>query len=257
MTNLAFKGETPAKKVNRAFVWLQHRRLLKPRTFLNTPHVFLASRCAGDVDTLLGMKVPPENVWAVEKDRDEYEHLFERQDRQKFSLYTEKVELVAARFKSELRSVYLDYCGNLQGTKGTTARVVSRLPPRTALSVTVFLGREHNAPVDREAALLQEIRAHTHHAVTLVQSVLYVSLDSATYSSPMGTWTFYLGPWPSRSKMQFDLTSYSTGELKRLVSSQGLVSSLWEEKLAVCQIRSRAATQANITRRPIRSRRRH
>jgi len=249
MTSIAYKGETPAKSVNRNLVWFQHQRLLKPSVFATHPHVFLASRCAGDVNTLLAMGVPAENVWAVEKDHNEYRHLLDSQEKQKFTLYTEKVELVAQRFPSKLHSVYLDYCGNLEGTRRTTERVVSRLPARTALSVTLFLGREQNTPEDREAALFQKIRQSTEHVVTLVQSVLYVSLDTTTYHSAMGTWTFYLGPWASRSKMKFNLTTYSTKDLKQLSSDPVAVADLWKEKLLAAKVRSKAAVKANQTRR--------
>lgn len=241
-----YKGETPSKSITRSFVWLQHGRLLK-RRFKSTPHVFLASRIAGDVATLRGMMVPPAHIWAVENQRVEFEKLFDRCEREGFHLYTEKIEsVVASNADANIRSVYLDYCGNLDGTAVTTRRVVAQLPAHSVLSVTLFLGRERAKPESRENALLRLIREHTRHQVTVVQSVLYLSTTDDFKVSPMGTWTFYIGPASSQAKMRFDLHEYSCDDLRHL--SADAVRVLWQGRLKLAENRSKGAVKANLTR---------
>lgn len=244
-----YKGEYPSKMLTRSFVWRQHQRLLK-RAFKTTPHVFLASRVAGDVDTLRDLGVPGHNIWAVEKDREQYEPLLERYKREGFRLFPQKVETLMSARAAEVRSVYLDYCGNLQGTARTTRRVVATLPEGSAVSVTLFLGREHERPGDREAGLLQQFRESTAHQVTLVQSISYLSYHSADgpFGTPMGTWTFYLGPLMSRSKMRFDLYSNTNAEIQGLASTPGAAAELWAAHLKRAEARCLAARKANQAR---------
>lgn len=248
MPRLDYKGSTPGKDINRSLVWRQHLHLLGAHTFEASPHVFLASRYAADVTTLFGMGVRPSNVWAVEKERDQYKHLLTRQKEEEFFLYTEKVEDLIQR--QAVQSLYLDFCGNLEGTAKTTSNVVSRLPSHTALSITLFLGRELDKPESREAALTKIVRQHAQHQVTLVQSVLYKStLENVDHGSPMGTWTFYLGSCLSRSRMRFDLTKTTNRDLTSLLKSPEAVEDLWNKQRLVAKSRSDAAVRANVTRR--------
>lgn len=243
-----YKGETPSKSVTRVLVWQQHQHLLGA-AFKTTPHTFLASRVGGDIATLREMGAPGTNIWAVEKEREEYRPLLERRKQEGFRLFTRKIELVAASHPEGLRSVYLDYCGNLNGTAGTTRRIVTLMPRDSALSVTLFLGREHERPENREAALLDQIRARTAHSVTVVQSVLYASSsEGSSFGSPMGTWTFYIGPSASRSKMRFDLRGLDHAAIKRLASTPNASADLWRAHLGQSLIRRRAAVKANGTR---------
>lgn len=212
MANVPYKGETPVKGIVRELVWQEHLRLLGEAIFHAIPHLALASRVAGDVQTLLDMGVRPTHVCMVEKDPKECEPLRARQALEGFRLFTFKIEIavvtgiIAAGFKPEdLRSVYLDYCGNIQGTRSTTRRVVERLPAGSVLSITVFLGREHVCPEDREADLLQQVSSHTPHGVTLTQAILYTSsFAGSTQGTAMGTWTFFVGPLPPTEVARFD-----------------------------------------------------
>jgi hypothetical protein len=65
----------------------------------------------------------------------------------------------------------------------------------------------------------------------------------------MGTWTFYFGQCASRSKMRFDLTKMSNADLRKILNSPGEIRSLWEDQKGRARTRSRAAVQANVTRR--------
>jgi hypothetical protein len=246
-----YKGETPCKGVTRVLVWQQHLHLLKPSVFTASSHAFLASRVAGDVATLQGMGVPNPQIWAIEKERKQYEELLDRRKREGFRLFTEKIETVmgtASRLTPEVRSVYLDYCGTVFGTAKTTRRVVGFLPAGSALSVTLFLGREHERPEDREAVLLHQIQEHTRHRVSLAQSIFYWSFpDGGRLGPPMGTWTFFIGPRLSRSKMRFNLHDYTADEIQQLAAPEAALR-LWRSHLARATIRSRAAVRANITR---------
>jgi hypothetical protein len=240
-----YRGETAFKRITRVLVWQQHRHLLTPRGFKKTPHIFLASRFAGDVTTLKDMGVAGPNIWAVEKDEEQYVPLFDRCKLEGFHVYPQKVEtVIAGHPTSNIRSVYLDYCGNLQGTRGTTRRVVSLLPAGSVLSVTLFLGRELERPEDRESALLRYIRQHTQHQTTVVQSILYPSNHQKdNKASPMGAWTLYLGPLASRAKMRFDLHQYSSSEVEAFDAVE-----LWHERKERSKSRSLAAVRANLTR---------
>jgi hypothetical protein len=244
-----YKGETTSKSVARVLVWKQHAHLLPPGTFKASPHVFLASRVAGDVATLSGMGVPSSHIWAVEKEREQYQHLLARRKREGFRLFPQKIETVmTSHTDANIRSVYLDYCGTVFGTASTTRRVVSLLPSCSVLSVTLFLGREHVRPGDREAVLLRQVRDATVHQVTVVQSVLYASSpDGSPFGSPMGTWTFYVGPSTSRSKMRFDLRGANT-DVKRLATTSGAVADFWQAHLTRADVRCKAAVKANQTR---------
>lgn len=249
MSTTQYRGETPAKTVTRVLVWRQHQRLLG-RVFISTPHVFLASSVAGDVDTLRGMSVPMDKIWAVEKERAQYEGLLGRQGKEGFWLFTEKVETVVERHTATtaLRSIYLDHCGTLPGTESTRRRVVSQLLPGSVLSVTLLLGREHEKAEDREAALLQSIKKHTRHKVTLVQSIHYTSISESSIGLAMGIWTFYIGAHESRTKMRFDLRQHSNDKLKELAASLRQILSIWGSCEELAEKRTQAAARANETR---------
>jgi hypothetical protein len=217
--------------------------------FETTPHVFLASRVAGDIATLRGMNVPPDRIWAVEADRDQCLPLFERQEREKFKLFCMKVEtLVEGRPKVKFRSTYLDFCGNLEGEAKVIRRVVPHLPRHSVLSVTLFLGREHDKPEDREDALHALINKCTDQPVTVIQEILYVSSLGATKASPMGTWTFYLGPPASKAKMRFNLHACRPHEMQRLATTPSAINAIWQTQLKIAVNRSKGAVKANLTR---------
>lgn len=223
-----YKGESPGKAITRGLVWQRHKQLLGP-AFTSSPHVFLASRIAGDIKALRDMGVPAANVWAVEKDREQYQQLFERRRKEGFRLFTEKIETTMTGHRDAgVRSVYLDYCGNIHGTANTTRRVIALLPKGSVLSITLFLGREHHPiPKDRETALLTQLRDNTAHPVTLVQSIYYHSYSSETMGSPMGTWTFQIGP-STVPAVRLDLRGHSTGETRRLAETPAEVERLWQ-----------------------------
>lgn len=224
-----YKGETPVKGVTRVLVWQQHRCLLAP-IFKSSPHVFLASHVAGDVDILRDMGVSSDRIWAVEKDREQWQRLLERREREGWQLFPQKIEVVILRHPNAgIRSVYLDYCGNLEGTARPTHKVVGRLPTGSVVSVTLFLGREQHAlPEDRETALLEHIRKATQHPVTLVQSILYISSSEDRHGSPMGTWTFFIGAMAKRPVMRFDLRKHTPAEIESL-ATPGATVDLWHE----------------------------
>jgi hypothetical protein len=249
MPRMEYKGSTPAKDLNRFLVWLQHRNLLGDATFYNAPHVFLASRYAGDVATLKDLGVPMHNVWAVENDQNQYRHLFDRQEAERFALFTEDVENVLQWSDKPLPSVYLDLCGNLQGTVECIAKVVSRMKNHAALSVTLFNGREADKPQDREAALTKRVKDHTEQQVTLVQQTHYRALDKTNHGASMSTYTYYFGQAYSRATLKFDLTQIPVADLRTITKSPSLVSEIWESQLRLSKTRSRAAVQANVTRR--------
>jgi len=247
--NGTYRGEYPSKEITREFVWLQHLNLLGSDKFKAVPHVFLASRIAGDVGTLQSMGVPALNIWAVEKDRRQYRPLLERRKKEGFRLFPQKIESFLGSHP-EIQSVYLDYCGNLQGTSKVTRRVVSQLPKGSALSITLFLGREHECPEDREADLVQQVRESTRHPVTVVQSIFYLSFHNPDepFGVPMGTWSFFIGGRDSRSRMRFDLHEFTHTEIKNLTTEPGKVRLLWQSRLKQAEVRRLAAIKANRSR---------
>ena len=246
MSRGEYKGCTPGKALNRHLVWLQHLHQIGDSVFESSPHAFLASRYGGDIPILIGMGVQPHNVYAIEKEWSQYKHLIDRQEVEGFSLYTEKVESVIR--DNPVQSVYLDFCGNIQGMSEATAKVVKCLPSHTALSITLFIGREHGKVDDREGVLLKLVRAHTKHQVTLVQSVSYRSSYGKDLGSLMGTWTFYLGRSVCRAKMRFDLTKMSDGHLNSIVSSPEGVKTFWSKQRSTAKNRSLGAFRANVAR---------
>ena len=241
-----YRGETDSKRVARWLVWSCHQRLLG-KYFVTNPNVFLASRIGGDIDTLLEMGVSPDCVWAVEFSREQCEPLFAKAKKKGFRVFLEKIQAVVERLaeSESIRSVYLDYCGNLCGTRSSTQRVMVKMAPGSVVSITLFLGRELDGTVDREAALIKQLRAATKHRVTLVQSIRYMSDDEASKGSAMQTWTFFIGDIPSRSKLRFDLTKL---DVSTLAKSEKEVRKLWLMAKKVADVRSAAAVLANINR---------
>lgn len=236
---LSYRGETEAKKVTRLFVWWQHQTFLKA-AFRRTPHVFLASRVAGDIDVLHDLKVPKESIWAVEKDPEQYRSLLRKNPASRVFAQNVATLIETYATSDQIRSVYLDYCGNLDGVAKTNQRVISELPRNSVVSITLFLGRERGLRESRETVLLRQVRQATRHRVTLLQSIIYMSSDEESIGSVMGTWTFAIGGSPSRSKMRFDLI--------RTPLSEADAASTWQSSRALALKRSRAAIQANITR---------
>jgi hypothetical protein len=244
----SYHGETDSKKVSRAVVWWQHQRRLGPKWFL-TPHVFLSSRVAGDARTLRLMGVTDPNIWAVEKDGDEYRALLLEQD-PTFRVETDPIEQILEKYaRSErIKSVYLDYCGNIETTLNgkSTRRVLAQLSDDSVVSVTLSLAREiHPLEEDRENLLLRGLRKFTPHKVTLLQSVHYKSGGHL----PMETWTFALGQVPSRSKMRFDLKPNTAAVLSALAKSPETIRAMWEEEMMRAERRSLGAAKANKSRR--------
>ena len=62
-----YRGESPSKKVARLRYWEGVRRRLGTR-FRNVTHLVLAGPDAGDVQVLLGMGVPPKNIYSFDTD---------------------------------------------------------------------------------------------------------------------------------------------------------------------------------------------
>jgi hypothetical protein len=242
-----YRGETDSKKVSRVCVWSQHLRVLG-RDFFDTPHAFLASRVAGDAETLLTMGVPALNIWAVDKDETEVNHLLKQNpDWRVFDLKVENVieqhAVTSPIAPHGVRSVYLDFCGNLQGMAQPIRRVLAPLSANSVVSITLFLGREQTSLDEaREALLLRQIQEYTPHRVTLVQSVHYQSSSG----KPMETWTFALGNIPSRSKMRFDLAGV---DVSTLAASPSAIQAMWEEEKLRAERRSLGAVKANQSRR--------
>lgn len=222
---MPYKGETPSKTVSRRLVWWQHERLLGP-VFKSTPHIFLASE-GEDIDTLRHMGVTLGNIWAVDKNREAIAVVETRGSG--FRAFDRKVETVVEDFaeKNNIQSVYLDYCGNIQGSRHSLRRVVSRLPTGSALSVTLFLGRELVAPISREADLLSQVREHARFPVSLAQEVKYSSRNEASISH-MTTWTVFLGGPIGSNPMRFDLSTYSDKEIADLATSERKTRQVWQ-----------------------------
>lgn len=243
-----YRGETSGKNVARRFIWWAHELLLGAASFRRkTPHVFLASRIAGDVGTLLMMGVLPDHVWAVDIDKAQCEYLWGLRDTKGVRVINRNVASVVEKhaLSDNIRSVFLDYCGNIHGTKKTTQRVVAKLLPGSVVSITLMRGRETDGTTDREGALKAMLQEASPYRVTLVQTVSYMSEDGTSKGSAMETWTFYIGPLKSRSKTRFDLTKE---DLVGLAASEKATRDLWEARHKQSAKRSQAAVQANITR---------
>jgi hypothetical protein len=248
--HVPYRGDNPSKVVARWLVWMQHRHLLGAR-FGSVDHVFLASAVAGDVNTLRALGVEPRRVWAVEKDREQYRQLFARRKAEGFRLFTCPIEDLVERCSAPGRgnSIFLDLCGNIQGTAKTIARVIAQTRLGDVISITLFQGREQEPVGDREAALLKLVRLHTKNPITLLQSVYYMSANEGSKGSLMCVWTIFIGKGPSRSKMRFDLTGYDREVVMALASSDEAIRTLWSEHLSKAERRSQAAVLANVTRR--------
>lgn len=63
-----YKGDTPRKKVARLFFWSQAINDLSDERVLKAKIMVVSGPTAGDVATLLGIGIPPENILAVDKD---------------------------------------------------------------------------------------------------------------------------------------------------------------------------------------------
>lgn len=219
-----YRGETPGKGVSRWLIWWQHQRQLGAR-FYETPHAFLASRIVGDVRPLLAMGVPEDWIWAIDSDPIEFKYVIELARAQGYSAFGDSVEIVTERFAGEISSLYLDFCGNLQGSAKVLRRVLPTLPAECVVTVTLFLGREQYNVGDREVALLRQMRVGAKHHVELVQSVAYSS------GSPMMTWTFYLGKHYAKGTMRFDLNCIMPDKLAELADSEDATRALWLAEL--------------------------
>lgn len=199
---MTYKGNTLGKEVNRGLVWLCHQAFL-PCDDL-TSHVFLGSRCVGDVQTLKELGIPSGRIWAVESDYREYRELYESVKSGEFKLWTDDVVDVVGE---HTRSVYLDFCGNLFGEGTTIRRVARRLSAGTVLSITLYLGREQQKCESREDLLLEILRSSTDLHVTLLQEIQYISEGEGMHPTRMGTWTVLFTGKPHAIKPQrLDLT---------------------------------------------------
>lgn len=247
MTKRSYRGETSSKTVTRSLVWWQHRRLLGS-SFKVTPHVFLASRTGKDAEFLLDEGVNPKLVWAVENSRPEYLPLMALRQKRGFVLHTRLIENVMGKHAeaADIRSLFLDYCGTVEGTRDTTQQAVSCMPRNSVVSVTVLRGRElSKSSESRERQLLGQLRSATPHRVTLTQTVRYVSESADTLGSSMETLTFFLGDTSGRGKLKFTLSR----EVVQGLESPHAIRALWEASVGRALRRRQAAIQANKTRR--------
>lgn len=250
MPKLEYRGETASKRVSRWLVWWMHRRLLEV-SFQETPHVFLASRVGGDINTLMSMGVVSDQIWAVDKDRKQCVPLYHRMGRQGFRVFNRKVEDVVDDFSvsNGIRSVYLDFCGTLDGEmQATLQRVVPRMRAGSVVSVTFIRGREQLEIRNREAFLLRLIQGASRHRVSLSQVITYMSNNSDGKGSPMATLTFYVGK-KATTVSRFDLTGHSELDLAQLAASKSTCRKLWAAECARAAKGRRAALKAWATRR--------
>lgn len=233
-TMSTYRGDSPGKAVNREMVWLQHQAMLGD-DFSQLPHVFLASKYACDIDMLSSMKVPLRNIWAVEKDSEQYRSL---RDKGNIKIYTMSIEEVSNKYPQHMRSVYLDFCGNLQGARKTINKVINNVPPNSVVSITLFKGREYKMKGKREANLLKIIGESSKHPYHLVQKIAYKSTTEKSKGSLMQTWTIYFGSLEHSCGMKFDLTT---------IDKKVNVQKLWQ----TAKNRSYGAVKANIPRKAV------
>ncbi len=239
-----YYGETPSKSIARRFVWWQHQNLLGP-SFALTPHVFLASRVAGDVVDLRTLNVKPDNIWAVDVDPTACRALYPRM-REGFRVFNKSVEVLLEnppRTRHPIRSVFLDFCGTMDGRSRTTIdRVLQRLPRGSALTITQIRGRERETIRNRSRYMTDLVTSSTSQPTSLVQTVTYQSSQHA----PMGIWTFYVGsPVPLRA--DFDISRYERAQIDDL-TNMAKCRAFW---LAGSKAKNahEAALKANATRR--------
>jgi len=243
-----YYGETPSKSIVRRFVWWQHQALLG-KNFNKTPHVFLASRVAGDVGELRNLGIKPDDVWAVDADPQACRALYTRMDRECFRVFNKPVEILLEnppRTAHPIRSVFLDFCGTMDGRSKTTVdRVLKRLPVGSVVTITQMRGRERETIRNRDRYMRALVEASAAHPVSLVQTIAYQS----SKRSPMGVWTFYLGsPVPFVTKV--DISRYTKTQVTGL-TTEGACRSFWQAASKTSSPHE-AAVKANATRRRLR-----
>jgi len=103
-----YKGESPSKKLARFRYWITVLQYLGRDKFYSGKHLVLSSREGGDISVLLGMKVNPKNIVAVEMNVEAA-----AQAQTKFpdvKIHCNDVFVIAKKFHRELVSAFLDFC---------------------------------------------------------------------------------------------------------------------------------------------------
>lgn len=168
-----YKGESDAKKVARLMYWDQVR-LAIPGTFMQRPHLVLASREGGDISVLLGMGVAPENIYAAEINSEAAAACAAKWPG--VAVINADVRAVAEQMRGKWASAFLDFCGNFaEGVLEAAAAVVKALPLGAAFGIGVLKGREGastGAPLNRRQRRSLSAYARTTAAAPPVKSAL-------------------------------------------------------------------------------------
>jgi hypothetical protein len=219
----SYRGDTFHKRIVRICKWLDTERSLgeKFRTFR---HPFLASHTGADAKILLAMGVLPDNIWAVDSDREEYGPLLPLQD-MGVRVFGEDITHVINRFaQDQIGSVFLDYLGecSTKSIERTTRSVISQLPAGSVVSLTHIRGREKSgleSDKERERIITGIVGSSTKHPISLTQYLAYQSRDANTNGSPMLTMSYHLVK-SNRQVERLDLSNYDDAYLLRMAKEQ-------------------------------------
>jgi len=184
-----YRGESPGKKETRILGWEMIKDELIPESFIQGPHLVLASQFAGDVSVLLEMGVDPKGIHAI--DRDKHELAAARSRFEGSGVNFQVCDFEAAHSVLDIdvfESAFIDLCGPLSLK---TLRSVMKL--RTKVTGYEFMCcREQGsaARLSREAGRdehpskgrLEFLRLHGFNPFV---GIYYVSKTETTKGEPM------------------------------------------------------------------------
>ena len=138
-----YKGESPAKKISRWRLWTMVMRHLGYNRFIHGKHLVLASFECGDIYTLKTFGVEDHNIIAVDLDEEAIEICRARFPGVAHAHQGDVVDVVK-RYRRELVTAYLDFCGPLgKRTVDTMISVITAGMKNDSLIGASFMsGRE-------------------------------------------------------------------------------------------------------------------
>jgi hypothetical protein len=193
--NFMYRGETFQKNITRLCKWIITQKYLG-EDFYTTPHLFLASRIAGDIKPLLAMRVKHANIWLIEKDLLEYSNMSTQIKKDPdYKIFTKDITNVVRKYHIDksLQSIYLDYCGTIKENWKTSKQVLDCMSPNSVISFTHVKRERGCNQKNRLGLLVSLVKERIKHPVSLIQNIHYQSKDDSSNGSSMMTTSFLIG----------------------------------------------------------------
>ncbi len=188
------RGDSPAKKIARLNLWREIEARSKYPAFVRGAHIVVSGRYGGDIGVLIGMGVPPKNIYAVDTDT----HALAAA-RHKFpDVNFGHCDFGDAITYFELKKVYTAHVDLFSPLRKELIKKVKKLCEQVEfVGYTYLCGRDHTEVADGISKLREDLELDAagsrqaylvrNHGFNVRASWSYMSSSASHIGKPMAT----------------------------------------------------------------------